>query len=377
MKRWIKSTLAVALVATLAAGAVRVISARQTQKNELDAQQAATKIQAELELGSSDLVQVKTVDLTQGLAISGTLKAVNTAIIKARVPGEIQGLSVREGDAVKSGDIIARIESTEYLARLSQMQQQAEAAKAQVDIAKRSFDNNRSLVDQGFISKTALDASLATLAAAEANYRAARAGADVSSKALDDTVLRAPVSGQVSQRLVQSGERVSVDARLVEIVDLSRMELEASISAADSLQVRVGQTAQLTLEGASKPLPAQVSRINPSAIAGSRAVLIYLSVEHHSTLRQGLFAQGTLSTGRTRSLAVPLSTVRTDRPQPYLQLLREGQVQHHTVTLGGRGESDGQILVAIDGVDEGAMVLSGNVGSIRAGTLVKRAAGTK
>ena len=377
MKRWIKSTLAVALVATLAAGAVRVISARQTQKNELDAQQAATKIQAELELGSSDLVQVKTVDLTQGLAISGTLKAVNTAIIKARVPGEIQGLSVREGDAVKSGDIIARIESTEYLARLSQMQQQAEAAKAQVDIAKRSFDNNRSLVDQGFISKTALDASLATLAAAEANYRAARAGADVSSKALDDTVLRAPVSGQVSQRLVQSGERVSVDARLVEIVDLSRMELEASISAADSLQVRVGQTAQLTLEGASKPLPAHVSRINPSAVAGSRAVLIYLSVEHHSTLRQGLFAQGTLSTGRTRSLAVPLSTVRTDRPQPYLQLLREGQVQHHTVTLGGRGESDGQILVAIDGVDEGAMVLSGNVGSIRAGTLVKRAAGTK
>jgi len=377
MKRWIKSTLAVALVATLVAGAVRVISARQTQKNELDAQQAATKIQAELELGSSDLVQVKTVDLTQGLAISGTLKAVNTAIIKARVPGEIQGLSVREGDAVKSGDIIARIESTEYLARLSQMQQQAEAAKAQVDIAKRSFDNNRSLVDQGFISKTALDASLATLAAAEANYRAARAGADVSSKALDDTVLRAPVSGQVSQRLVQSGERVSVDARLVEIVDLSRMELEASISAADSLQVRVGQTAQLTLEGASKPLPAHVSRINPSAVAGSRAVLIYLSVEHHSTLRQGLFAQGTLSTGRTRSLAVPLSTVRTDRPQPYLQLLREGQVQHHTVTLGGRGESDGQILVAIDGVDEGAMVLSGNVGSIRAGTLVKRAAGTK
>ncbi|MFZ3220994.1 MAG: HlyD family efflux transporter periplasmic adaptor subunit, partial [Rhodoferax sp.] len=192
-----------------------------------------------------------------------------------------------------------------------------------------------------------------------------------------DTVLRAPIAGLVAQRLAQPGERVAIDARIVEIVDLSRLELEASLSATDSLDVRVGQTAQLTVEGASQPLAAKVVRVNPSAVAGSRAVLAYLAMDPAPGLRQGLFAQGTLGTGTTRTLAVPLTAVRTDKPQPYVQVLSNGQVVHQTVTLGARGESDGQSMVGIQGVAEGATVLSGSVGSIRAGTLAKLPASAK
>ncbi|MFZ3129507.1 MAG: efflux RND transporter periplasmic adaptor subunit [Rhodoferax sp.] len=377
MKRWLKWIVIGVVVALLAAGVLRALSARKTQKAALEAQQVAQKTQATVELTPADLLVVKTLDLSQGLAISGPLKAVNSAVVKARVAGELQGLTVREGDVVKAGQVIARVESTEFQARVRQAQQQAEAAKAQVDIAKRSFDNNSSLVDKGFISKTALDSSLATLAGAEASYRAAQAGTAVATKSLDDTVLRAPIAGLVAQRLAQPGERVAIDARIVEIVDLSRLELEASLSATDSLDVRVGQTAQLTVEGASQPLAAKVVRVNPSAVAGSRAVLAYLAMDPAPGLRQGLFAQGTLGTGTTRTLAVPLTAVRTDKPQPYVQLLSNGQVVHQTVTLGARGESDGQSMVGIQGVAEGATVLSGSVGSIRAGTHAKLPASAK
>ena len=377
MKRWLKWIVIGLVLALLAGGVLRALSARKAQKEALDAQQVTLKAQVSIELTPTDLVQAKTLALTQGLAIAGPLKAVNSAFVKARVPGELQGLTVREGDFVKAGSIIARVDSTEFQARVRQAQQQAESAKAQVDIAKRSFDNNRSLVEQGFISKTALDSSIATLSSAEANYRAAQAGADVAVKSLDDTVLRAPIAGQVAQRLAQPGERVAIDARIVEIVDLSRLELEASLSAADSLGVQVGQTAQLTIEGATKPLSAKVVRINPSAVAGSRAVLAYLAIEASAGLRQGLFAQGTLATGMSHALALPLSAVRTDKPQPYVQLLSNGQVVHQTVELGVRGDFDGQTMVEVKGVNENATVLSGTVGSVRAGTLVKTSAGAK
>jgi len=377
MKRWLKWIVIILVVALLAAGILRALSTRKVAREALESQQAAQKAQASIELAASDVVQAKTLELSQGLEISGPLKAANSAFVKARVAGELQGLTVREGDFVKVGQVIARVDVTEYQARMRQAQQQAESAKAQVDIAKRSFDNNRSLVDQGFISKTALDSSIATLASAEANYRAAQAGADVASKALDDTVLHAPIAGLVAQRLAQPGERVAIDARIVEIVDLSRLELEASLSAADSMAVRVGQSAQLTIEGAAKPVSAKVVRVNPTAVAGSRAVLAYLSIETSAGLRQGLFAQGTLATGTTRTLALPLAAVRTDKPEPYVQTISNGQVKHATVTLGARGEANGQTMVAISGIAENTEVLSGMVGPVREGTLIKRSQGTR
>lgn len=163
------------------------MSARKAQQQAV-AKLATQNTQAVVELGPADVVQVKTRELATGLALSGALKAVNSTMVKARVAGELQGLTVREGDAVKAGQIIARVDATEYSARVQQAQQQAQAAKAQVDIARRNFDNNRSLVQQGFISKTAADSSTASLAAAEATYQAAQAGADVARKSLQDTV---------------------------------------------------------------------------------------------------------------------------------------------------------------------------------------------
>ena len=371
MKSWLKWLIVALVLVALAAGAWRLLSGRQAQKIALEAQQAAQKTQAVVELAAADLVRLKTVDLVQGLAIAGPLRATNTAFVKARVAGELQGLSLREGDRVTAGQVVARIEATESQARVRQAQQQAEAARAQVDIARRSFENNRSLVEQGFISKTALETSLANLSAAEASYRAAQAGAELAAKALDDTVLRAPMAGVVAQRLAQPGERVAIDTRILEIVDLSRLELEASISPADSLRVKTGQVARLTIEGATAPLAAKVVRVNPSALSGSRAVLAYLSVQPNPGLRQGLFAQGTLATGTVSVLAAPLNAVRTDKPLPYVQLIQDGAVLHQTVELGARGESDGQSLVGLKGVSENALLLSGTVGSLRAGTRVK------
>ena len=370
MSRWLKTALVLLTLIAVVALGWRGYAARQTTRQ---AQSAPVKDPV-IELSAIDLATAHVVELTSGLPISGALKAVNSAIVKARVPGELQGLTVREGDRVEAGQVIARVESTEYADRVRQAQQQADAAKAQVEIAQRQVDNNAALVRQGFISKTAADNSLASLNTAQANHRAAQAGIDVLRKSLADTVLRAPISGQVSQRLAQPGERVAPEARIVEIVDLSRLELEASISPADSVAVRVGQQALLRIEGVAQPVPATLARINPSAQAGSRSVLIYLTVAAQPGLRQGLFAQGQLATETQRALAVPLNAVRTDKPLPYVQVVEGDRIAHRTVQTGVRGQVDGELWVAVQGVADGVRVLRGAAGVVREGTQVKLAA---
>jgi RND family efflux transporter MFP subunit len=278
---------------------------------------------------------------------------------------------VREGDTVQAGQVLARVDPTEYQARQRQAQQQADAAKAQVDIAQRQFDNNKSLVDQGFISQTALITSQASLNGAKATHMAAVAALDVANKAMDDANLKAPFTGQIAQRLVPQGERVAIDARIVEIVNLSQLELEAALPASDAAQVRVGMKAQLQVEGLNGPVEARVLRINPSAQAGSRSVLVYLGVSGRDGLRQGLFAEGALGTQTVQAMAVPMGSVRTDKPQPYVQVIEQQAVRHVPVKLGARAEVKGQTLVAIEGLSEGAQVLTASAGALREGVQIK------
>jgi len=362
---WILTALT---VTALIAGGARWASQRQAGKTPTAPTAAVVPT---IELAASDVFTARTQTLSLGIAVSGALKASQSAIVKARVAGELQELSVREGDRVQAGQVIARIEPIEYQARVRQAQQQADAAKAQVDIAQRQFDNNQALVNQGFISQTALLTSQASLNGAKATHAAALAALDLANKSLADATLRSPLSGVVAQRLAQPGERVAIEARLVEVINLSQLELEAALTAEDASLVQVGMTAQLRVEGVDAPIPAKVLRINPSAQIGSRSILVYLGIKGREGLRQGQFAQGSLGTQTLQVIAVPVDSVRTDKPQPYVQVVQDGKVAHITVRTGERNEGEQQSLVAVTGLVEGAQVLSSSVGAVREGVLVK------
>jgi RND family efflux transporter MFP subunit len=382
MKRWLKWVILVLVLAAIAGFILRTLKVR---KAEQAAVSAAAAVPVVLELNPSDLVTVQQQDLQRTLAVSGALKAVNSAFVKAKVAAELKSLSVREGDTVKAGQVLGQLDTSEFDLRLRQAEQTALAAKSQVDMAKRTLDNNRALVSQGFISPTALDTSLSMEASAQANYQASVAAVALTRKSKADALLVSPLSGVVSQRLVQPGERVSVDAKVVEVVDLSRMELEAAMAPEDVVNLKVGQAASLTWDGRTQPVPARVSRINPSTQSGSRAVLVYLAVDSAADagLRQGLFARGTVSLEKQAALLVPISAVRIDQALPYVLVVADGKVAVRTVSLGARGDmrtdakADGRTEAAVallgDSVKAGTTVLRGTAGQLRDGSLVKMA----
>jgi RND family efflux transporter MFP subunit len=364
------------IVLALVGGVIRAMNNKRAQQAAAAA--PATTV-TQVELASTDVMKAELRDITQGLEISGTVKAVNYAVIKARVAGELKEVVAREGDAVRAGDVLARIDPTEYQRRWQQAAESASAAKSQMEIAQRAWDSNKALVDQGFISKAAMDNSVASYQGAVASHKAAIAGADVARKALDDATLRAPFAGIVSGRAAQVGERVAIDAKIMELVDLNQLEVEVPLSPSESMDVRVGQVAAVQVEDRKQNVGAKVKRISPSAQAGSRSVLIYLALDKAEGLRHGLFAKGILGMGKSQVLAVPLSAVRTDRAQPYVQVVEQVgeqlQVMHKSVTLGVRGmdlaQPESEAMVGVTGLAEGSTVLKSNVGALREGVVVK------
>lgn len=390
-KKWTTWAAGAAVALVLAAGAGKAFQARQAKQAQAAEAAEALRKPTVFELATSDVVQARTRTLVQTVPISGVLRAANTAVVKAKVAGELSGLQVREGDAVQAGQVLGRIDTTEYQARTQQAAQQAQAAAAQVAIAQRQLANNQALVAQGFISSTALETSLSNLAAAQANHRAAQAAQDIAAKSLADTVLRSPISGQVAARLVQNGERVGVDARVLELVDLSSLELEAAVPPELAAQLLVGQTARLTVEGGTATVQAKLVRISPSAQAASRSVLVYLKLSPAPGLRHGLFAQGQVLVGERTGTAVPASSVRNDRPQPYVQLVQASasasepaHIAHVPVKVLGQGldalsldkqvvgaAPESALFILTDSIAEGAFVTSVKTGFIQQNTSIR------
>ena len=372
MKRWLKWAIPLVAAGVVGGFVARAVIARKTEQAQLA---APSTMVAGLELAATDIVIARPVDLARQVEVSGGLRAVNSAFLKSRISGEVRALSAREGDTVKAGQLLGQLDTTEPALRLKQAEQSAAAARAQADIARRALDNNRALVAQGFISATGLETSVSNDAAAQANLQAALTAAQLAAKSVGDGRLVAPIGGQIAQRLVQPGERVSVDARLLEIVDLSSLELEASVAPDDVAGISVGQPALLQVDGLATPVPARVERINPSAQTGSRAVTVYLAMDGQPALRQGLYARGKIQLPPQMALAVPLSAVRTDQSLPYVLRLQDGRATAATVVLGRRGEVDGQPWVEVrEGLQTGANVLTGTVGLVRDGTAITVAA---
>ena len=369
--RWLLLVSALVLLGALIA---RLLMNRQAASKTTAAMAASAPVEQQVEVSDRDILRVGLAELTRGIEVSGSLKAVNSAFVKAKVAAELKTMTVREGDSVKAGQVLAQLDASEFDWRLRQAEQQAEASKAQLDIAERQLANNKALVAQGFISPTALESTVSSEQAARATLLAARAAVELARKAREDTTLRAPISGQISQRLVQPGERVALDAKLLEIVDLTKLELEAAVPPDELASLRVGQVARLSIDGSSAPLQARVARINPSAQAGSRTVSAYLALEPHPLLRQGLFARGWIDLERRSALLLPLSAVRTDQAKPYAIRLNNGRTERTLLTLGVRGQSAGADVVEVtQGLAAGDQVLAASVGSMPAGVKLRLA----
>ena len=358
------------IVAAAAAGAVTL--KKRTRPAPAVAISAAAP--ATLEFLPGDLTVVEARDLRQTMALTGSLRALNQVTVKARVAGQVREVMAREGEAVKSGQVLLTMDPSEYQARVDQAQGALEAARGQVDIASKTRDNNQALLAKGFISQNAYTTAASQYDIARANLDSARGALDAARKSLNDTVIRAPLSGQVSSRTVQPGEKVAPDNRLLDIVDLRQLELAAAVPAAEIMRIAVGQKVQVGVEGLAAPVPGTVVRINPATESGSRSIMTFIRVDNPTgVLRAGMFAEAQLTLAdKTGALTVPQSALQSTAEKPWVYAIENGKLVQKMVTLGMRGrDADGIAVEVTSGLERGAQIVKTNLGNLPLGTPIR------
>lgn len=328
----------------------------------------AAKSPPPAELAPADVALVESRALSELLPLSGSLMPVVQAMVKSKVAGELLSVSVREGQSVAKGEVIARIDTKNQQALADSQRATVEKMRADSAMAKLQLDNNVRLLERKFIAPTVVDTSRSAYAAAEAGVKAAAAQARLAEIGLADAVVRAPIAGVVAKRMVQPGEKVSPDAPLVSIVDLGLLELEASVPASEVPNIKVGQAVNFTVDGfGERRFTGTVERINPIAEASSRALLLYLAVPNSDgSLKGGMFAQGSLLLDATAPAPViPLIAVRNDGGLPYVLVVKDGKLVQRTVTLGVKSAQEGLVQVT-SGLEVGERVLAASSSLLKA-----------
>jgi RND family efflux transporter MFP subunit len=332
-----------------------------------------------IEFSAGDLIEPQTRELRLAISITGTLAPRNWTTVKAKVAGELKTILVREGESVKSGQVLARIDPQDAQARLDEKIADLEAGRAQLALADKNRANNLALLKQNFISQNAFDSVSSNYQVSDARLKAIEAQVALARKALADTVVTAPQAGTVSQRHAQAGEKLPVDGKILTLVDLTEMEVEAAVPASDIPRLRVGQEVSFHVEGyGHRDFIGRIDRINPATQAGSRSILIYAMLPNRDgTLKGGMFARGSVTLSRVaQALVVPISAVQEASGKAQVYAIVGGRLELRPVKLGVRDEDEGLVQI-LEGLDAQSQIVRANLGTLKPGTQVKVVAARK
>lgn len=366
-RRRLAGALAVVVLVGGLAGTVALRAAKRA--SDAAAAAAGNAPPVALEFAAFDLTHVTDVKLARWLPVSGTLQPVRQAIVKAKVAGDVVDLKLREGDPVREGQRLARIESADLASRLSDRMGALESARAQLALADKTRTMNLRLLHDRFISQSAFDNAESSFDVARGNVRSAEAQVQVARNALRDTEVVAPLSGIVARRHVQPGEKVAVEAPLLTIVDLDDLEVQAMVPALDVPEVKPGMPVELSVDGfGERRFAGRVDRINPSTEPGTRAIIVHVSLPNpDAALRVGMFSTGriTLAAG-TPVPTLPLSAVRSEAGQSYVWTIEAGRLVRRVVVTGRRDDANGRVEITTP-LPSGMPVLAGRFDHLKEG----------
>ena len=330
---------------------------------------SATTAPALIEIGRENVVEVTSQEITVGPLVSGELKAEREATVRAEVGGAILQVLPREGEAVKVGTLLARIDGKTIQDAYASAQSGLRSAEQTSEWAQKEAARIEALVKGGALAER--DAELARNQATQAKAAADDARSRVTSvrKSLDDLTVRAPIAGIVSKRHVNVGDVVAPGGELYTIIDPSSMRLEASVPSEQIAAVRVGATVDFTVRGyPQEKFAGRIERVSPSADAVTRQVPIFVTIPNkQQRLVAGLFAEGRLQRESKTALVVPQTAVNENSGPPWVLRVQDGKAQKVEVTVGLRDEQT-ERLELTKGVVAGDLLLVGAAQGMTPGT---------
>ncbi len=352
------------IAGALAGGAlIGLVAARRAGRGEAAVHAAADSGRSAI-LGPGDVALAARTDLIAGVPVSGTLEPAVDVRIASPIPEVVEAVLVKEGQAVRRGQVLARF-------RTSAVEPAALSAEAQRRLAASDYERMQNLLKEGAVSPRDVEN-------AEVALRAAEAAAAQARTKLDEATVRAPVAGVISQRAVESGDRVKDGDLLFRLVNTSELEFEATVPSEYVAGVQPGAPMAVAVTGLPDArVSGRVSRVNATVDPATRQVRVYVTVPNPGgRLVGGLFASGRIVLRQVQgAVAVPLAGVRTDRDgKTYVLIVESGRVARRDVTTGARDEQASLVEIS-RGLNGGETVIVGPAAGLQPGQPVTVAGG--
>lgn len=275
--------------------------------------------------------------VTNGVRVTGSIAA------RRELPVGVQGeggmvtdVLVQEGDYVRAGQVLARVDRAVQLQQINQMDASIRQAQADAALAQAELDRARQLLDRGFISKADIDRKTATRDSASARVAVARAQLAEMQARLARLDIRAPDSGIILTRQVEPGQVVSPGSgALFRIAQDGRMEMRAQVAEQELSRLQVGQPANVQLVGSTDTFAGTIWLIEPIIDPRARQGSVRIDLGTDRRLRPGAFARATINIGSVERPRLPQSAVQADEKGSFVLIVdAQNRVQRRDVEVG-------------------------------------------
>jgi RND family efflux transporter MFP subunit len=323
-----------------------------------------------VQIGPENVVKAVRDTIVVGPNISGELRAEREATVRAELGGAMIQVAVAEGEAVRKGQLLGRIEAQTLGDARQSAISSVRSAENQLAVSQREAERAQQLVTAGALATRDLDVARNNVTTAEAQLADARARLVNVEKQLSDAVLRAPIAGIVSKRPVNAGDVVTVGSELFTIIDPSSMRLEAAVPSDSISALRLGAMVEFQVRGYDQKFEGVIQRIAPAADATTRQIPIFVSIPNPGgRLLAGLFAEGRVVTESLSGIVVPSGVVSESGGSPWVLRVSGDKAEKVNVTVGLRDDRTERVAITA-GLNEGDQLLRGAAQGIAPGTPV-------
>ncbi|MGQ3050564.1 MAG: efflux RND transporter periplasmic adaptor subunit [Roseateles sp.] len=342
-----------------------------------DAKAAAPKpAAAPLLLAPEDLRQVGQSGLIGAPVITGAIQPARRADLRAEVAAVVLQVAKDNGERVRSGDLIIRLDPTSIRDGLTSAEEALRAAQQSFEQTERVLARQRTLNQQGMISMQGLEDAEVRRNAAQSELAAAKARAVTARQQVSRTEVRAPFDGVVSERKISVGDTVQIGRELVKVIDPASMRFEGQISADRLGELKLGQAVSFRINGfGDAEFRGKLARIDAAANAMTRQVEVTAEFDDRAKAPQvaGLYAEGRVESANRRALVLAEGSVVRQGDNAFVWKVAGNQLKKVNVTLGERDDRRGEIVVA-SGLALGDLVLRAPTSSLTDGAVVQRVA---
>jgi RND family efflux transporter MFP subunit len=297
-----------------------------------------------LTVAPEDIIAVNSASVASGPVITGSIMPERRADLRAEVSAIVMQVMKENGDVVKKGDVLLKLDETSIRDALASAEEAARASSQALDQSTRTLERLKTLRASGMTSVQALDDAEVRRNNAQSDLAAARSRAAAARQQLARTTVRAPFDGIVSDRKVSAGDTASIGKELVKVIDPNSMRFEGRISADKVGEIKQGQHVTFRVNGyGEQAFNGIVKRVDPSANDVTRQVEVLVAFAPGSAQPKvaGLYAEGSIDAASKTALMLPENAMVKAGDTAYTWKIKDKKLAKTNLQLGSRDARTG------------------------------------